>query len=128
MEVKLTAKEKTVIFAAVFGSIAAGFMNGLLGAGGGIILTFVLSYIFGGTGISRNGLISAMAAILPISLFSLMTYGFGEYFEPGFLLSVAVPSALGGISGAFVGARIKSVWLVRIFAVLVIYSGVRMLI
>lgn len=129
MDIRLTAREKSVIAAAILGSIAAGFMNGLLGAGGGIILTFVFSYIFSGrAGVSRSGLVCAMAAILPISVFSLTTYGNIMYFEPGFLLSVIVPSALGGIAGAFVGARIRPVWLVRLFAVLVIYSGVRMLI
>lgn len=108
--------------------VCAGFLNGLLGAGGGILIVFALSRLFGGESEEqRNLYANALCVMLPISAFSCLRYaltgnlqitGFGVY---------ALPAIVGGILGAFLLGRMSSVPLKRIFSVVVIYSGILMI-
>ena len=53
----------------VIGGLTAGFVNGLLGTGGGIIIIFILGKI-NEYNDSKDNFATAIAAILPISLVS----------------------------------------------------------
>lgn len=89
------------------------------------MLTYLFAFLFSRGENSKDSMVSAMTAILPISVFSLMTYGTGEIFTSDIFLNIALPAAIGGILGAFVGNKLRVEILRRIFAVLVIYSGVK---
>lgn len=110
------------------GGLFGGVANGLLGAGGGIIMTFVLESVMGEDEMPRRDIFAnVIAATLPISMFSTIIYGlrgdlqterFGEY---------VIPAIIGGLAGAYLLAKINTVLLKRIFAILVIWSGIYMI-
>ena len=54
----------------ILGGLAAGAMNGLLGAGGGVILVFLLRAALGPKTESRDVYASALITTLPVTLIS----------------------------------------------------------
>lgn len=102
---------------------AAGVVNGIFGAGGGMILVPLLSKWAGLD--YKAALATSVAVILPVSVSSALVYIFGH----GFDFTVALPYAFGGLIGGFIGGRVfKNVsakWMRRIFALFVIYGGVK---
>ena len=106
-------------------SFAAGCVNGLLGTGGGILLTYMFSYLCIGN--VKDSLASAMAVILPVSAVSLFTYEGGYFSGALHFFATAVPAALGGIAGAVLSDKVSADLLNKIFAILVIYAGVTMI-
>ena len=109
-------------------SLAGGAVNGLLGTGGGIIFAYLFKYLesreMSETGSAFS---SAMAVVLPISLVSLTTYESFKSFDIPFLLKLALPSAAGGLIGAYLSTKVTPVFLERLFAILVIYAGIKMI-
>ena len=120
-------KTKDIKTAAVdfgIGSII-GFINGIFGAGGGMIaVPFLIKKGFEQKDAQRN----AIAVILPISVISVLLYI--QKKKVG--LFDAVPYLPTGIIGAFVGtcllSKISPKLLKGIFGGFMIYAGVRLLI
>lgn len=110
---------------------SAGLLNGLLGAGGGIVMTFALEYMIKHGGLQmeeRDIFANVIAATLPISVMSALIYGVrGNIDLSGFSVFV-LPAVVGGLVGAFFLSKISVVFLKRIFALLVIWSGIYMII
>ncbi len=107
---------------------AAGFINGLLGAGGGVILVFVLMAALGHGADGRDVYANALAVTLPVTLFSVWRYASaGTLFTEGFSRMV-IPALLGGAFGAYLLDRIDTEWTKKIFAVIILISGVSMLV
>jgi len=125
--------EKTKIFGANLFYILplaflSGMTNGVLGAGGGIILVFMLAHLLKNR---EEGAKEAFAvscvAVLAFSTVSCLSYtGKGTF---GFLDAAPylLPALIGGLIGALVLHRINTIWLKKIFAVLLIYGGIRMI-
>lgn len=104
-----------------------GLMNGLLGAGGGIVITFYLRRALGG-GERNDVFANALATMLPMSLVSLGYYLIGGYVRVDVSVLQMLPSAiLGGGIGAFLLGRVKFRLLSVVFSLLVILSGLFML-
>ena len=107
---------------AVTGALA-GVINGLFGAGGGMLLVPLFSS-WAKLGYKQS-LATSVAVILPVSLCSALVY----IFAHGFSLLSAIPYAAGGLLGGILGGRLfKNVpdkWIRRIFALFVIYGGVK---
>lgn len=103
---------------------AAGLLNGLFGAGGGMVVVPML----GKDGLpAERAHATSIAVILPLSIASSVLY-----LSLGHLnLGQALPYIPLGLAGAWLGGlllpRIKTVWLHRIFGVVVLYSAVRLL-
>lgn len=110
--------------AAVCGGIA-GIANGLLGAGGGMLLIPLLRAFH--LTKERELFATAIAVMLPISLVSFLVYllhgsvNFGQ----------ALPYCIGGLAGGLLGGlfyqKIPTVWLHRALGVLILWGGVRLL-
>lgn len=99
----------------------AGAVNGLLGAGGGMILVPILSVM----GMEQEEIFSTSVAIIfPICFVSLL-------FSQPVGLPMALPYLLGGMIGGALafrfGKKIPVKWLHRIFGILVLYGGIRYL-
>lgn len=112
----------------VFAGAAAGFISGLLGAGGGIVLIFALGAIMrNGDGCARDHFATSLFAVTVFSMVSAAMYQENGQLIPDRAAVYLLPAAAGGILGAFLLDKIDTRWLKRIFAVLVIFAGLNML-
>lgn len=108
--------------------VAAGLANGLLGAGGGIIITFAFAKLLGNhEDAGRDIFANVVAAMLPMTAISAIIYALGGKFDIKESAPFLLPAVIGGIIGALLLGKINTKWLKRIFAVLVIFSGARMI-
>ena len=109
---------------AVFG-LAAGFANGLLGAGGGIIIVFGLSPLlsFSESG-KRDVFANALAIMLPVSIVSVISYILKGRLDTNAFGVYALPAIVGGFFGAVLLDRLKLPLIKKLFALLIIWSGV----
>jgi uncharacterized membrane protein YfcA len=111
------------------GGLAAGLMNGLLGAGGGIVAVFVLGRLLRGNGIdSRDLFANALASMLPVTAVSLVSYALQGTVTLRGAEVLIIPAILGGVGGAFLLDRLKVETVQRIFTLLMIFSGIIMLV
>ena len=123
----------------VLSGFAAGVINGLLGAAGGLLLIALLPRLplprflslqtpDTDTWDRRDVLACVLCVMLPISAVSA-----GLYWQRGVavdtqtLTAMLVPAALGGLVGALLLDRLPKEALRKIFALVVVFSGVRML-
>lgn len=113
---------------AIIGALS-GIINGLLGAGGGIIIAFYLSRILTSEQKQENGVFAnTLATMLPISAVSFSMYLFRGYFKPEASLLYLLPIAIaGGFAGAFLLTKLKTKAVKIIFAFLVTISGLLMI-
>lgn len=105
--------------------IAAGCVNGLFGGGGGMVLVPLLTRWCHVE--EKRAFANCVAVIFPFCVLSAGIY----LFRTELPLMTALPYLLGGLSGGFVGGKlfpnVPSVWLRRIFAVFLLYGGMRYL-
>lgn len=103
----------------------AGIINGLLGAGGGIIITYFLHKVLNNNKEMQNKIFAnAVATMLPISIVSLFLYFKREYIALDKGLLSKIPAAIiGGLLGAFLLTKIKFKIVKLLFAILVTISG-----
>ena len=114
----------------------AGFINGLLGTGGGILLVLALrAYVRRRTGASdtsieaqRDVFATALSVMVPISVFSTILYArAGSLALDGFAPMI-LPSVVGGLLGALLLDKLRLDWLKRLFSLLLLVSGVLMIV
>lgn len=103
----------------------AGAVNGLLGAGGGMILVPLMSSF---STLDENKIFpTSVSIILPISIVSLL--GSPGLFDLDF--KIALPyllgSAAGGILCGLFGRKIPVKWLHRMLGILILWGGIRYL-
>ena len=107
----------------------AGLTNGLLGAGGGIVAVWALSASLGdGIEDRRDVFANALCVMLPISAVSCISYAIAGNLTVTGMGAYAIPAILGGITGGILLGKIKFSSLRRLFAALVIYSGIVLII
>jgi uncharacterized membrane protein YfcA len=108
----------------VLAGAAAGAINGLFGAGGGMILVPMLNA--GGEFTQEEVFSSSIVIIFPICIISLIVSVNGSL-----PWSDAWPFLLGGIPGGllagFFGRKIPTTWLHRFLGALILYGGIRYL-
>ena len=120
----MRAKSSKGIWYALAGA-AAGVVNGFFGGGGGMVLVPLLA---GKCGLDqRSAFATSVAVIAPLCALSA-----GIYWLRGDLdLAAALPYLAGGLAGGLIGGRVfqklSMVWLRRVFALLILYGGVRAL-
>ena len=108
---------------------AAGLLNGLLGAGGGIIIVFFLQLLYGKkVANGKSFFATAIAAMLPLSLFSVWRYARSGLLPTLPVAQLLLPSLLGGAVGALLLPLLPSAHLRRLFALVVLVSGVLLVI
>ena len=105
--------------------LGAGALNGLFGAGGGMVLVPLLSLL---TDLDEDQMFSTSVIILlPICIISLLFTRGWESFSFMQALPYLLGSAAGGILAALWGRKIPSLWLHRVLGILIIWGGVRYL-
>lgn len=106
-------------------SFLAGVVGGLFGTGGGILIVFLYSRIYKDTPDFDRKDIFAMTVLTVaiMSASSLFLYIKDGAVTSSDILPTLFPAAIGGLIGAFLLDKVKTVWLNRVFAVLIIYAG-----
>lgn len=101
----------------------AGVANGLFGSGGGLFL--VPLFIKWTAMEEKKAFATSVAVIFPLSVVSLVVFA----LKGGLDLSVAWPYVLGGTAGGLLSGvlfkKLSTVWLHRLFGVLLIWGGVK---
>ena len=115
---------KYYIGAAVSGA-GAGALNGLLGAGGGMVLVPLMGTL---TDLEEQKLFSTSVAILfPVCIVSLLFADGWDSFSIWEALPYLLGSLLGGIGAALWGRHIPVIWLHRVLGCLILWGGIRYL-
>lgn len=116
---------KSVLISIIAG-LFIGFVNGFLGAGGGMLLVPVLTLLLHFN--SKVAHSTAVFVIAPISLISGITYIIKGVVDWKILLPVAIGTLIGGVVGTFLLKKLKSDIINIIFWCVMIFSGVWMLV
>ena len=118
---RLEKKAKKTFMSLLYGA-AAGFVNGLLGAGGGMLVVPALTM----SGLNRKKAhANSVAVIMPLSLLSASMYLLSGSVK---LTDAApyIPSCLlGAAAGSLLLGKFPDKWLKRIFAGFMIWAGIR---
>ena len=102
--------------------LAAGSVNGLFGAGGGMVLVPLLTK----TGLNQEQIFpSSVVIILPICIISLLLSGSPIPWATA--LPYLLGSAIGGIGAGLWGKKIPVLWLHRALGLLILWGGIRYL-
>lgn len=109
----------------IFCGLGAGAVNGLFGAGGGMVLVPLLTRF---TELDEDEVFPAsISIILPICLVSLGVSALRAPLPVSRALPYLFGSAIGGILAGLIGKRIPTLWLHRILGVFILWGGVRYL-
>ena len=120
----MSEHKKSPLRAALAGG-AAGLVNGFFGGGGGMVLVPLLA---GWCGLGqRKAFATSVAVILPLCALSSAVY----FLRGGLDFQLALPYLIGGLIGGFAGGRLfrrlNMDWLRRVFALFILYGGVKAL-
>lgn len=118
-------KNVIINFTAVVLSVIAGLINGIVGAGSGIVFMLIARILFGG-GDPKQIYSFSIMCVIPVSLISLLMYP-PDLFPPSAIASIVPCGVVGGILGAVIKDKLRAVWLNLIFAALTVYSGFSMI-
>ena len=117
-------KFRNAFWLAVIGA-AAGAVNGLFGAGGGMILVPLLSR-YGGLE-EQEVFPASVSIILPICLVSLSTSLLYNKSIPDGTIWYLLGSAGGGLIAGLWGNKIPTLWLHRLLGIFILWGGIRYL-
>jgi hypothetical protein len=116
-------KQKTVKYA--ISGVLTGAVNGLFGAGGGMVLVPLLTRWCRME--DKAAFASALAVVFPICLVSLVVYGQHGAID----WQLALPYLLGGLGGGLLGGllfrRVSATALRNAFALILLGGGIRLL-
>lgn len=107
---------------AALGGVAVGLLNGLLGAGGGMVMVPLME-LWGVGGKKSHA--TSLAVIVPLSAISAAVYLWRGWFVPGDALPFLLPGLLGAVAGGLLLNKVKVKWLKVAFGLLLIWGGVK---
>lgn len=113
------------LLAMVLAGAGAGVVNGLFGAGGGMVLVPLLSLL---THLDDKEIFGAsIAIILPICIVSLTATAITGDIAWRQSLPYLIGSAAGGFAAGKLGRKIPAKWLHRGLGILILWGGIRYL-
>lgn len=105
--------------------LITGFLNGLFGAGSGIVAVPLLKKL----GIeTRKAHATSIALIFPLSCISAYLYSRQNDFNYSWILILIPFGLLGAIIGSLFLKKISTFWLRKVFGIVLILSSLRMMI
>ena len=104
---------------------SAGAVNGLFGAGGGMVLVPLLGAIGGLE--EREIFPASISIILPMCLVTLLLSPGLEDFSWVSAIPYLLGSALGGLAAGLWGKHIPTRWLHKVLGALILWGGIRYL-
>ena len=119
-------QEYVSLWKCLLAGLAAGFVNGFFGAGGGMVLVPLLIWLVGLP--DKLAFSSAISIILPLCVVSLVIYARHDMLP----LSDALPYLLGGAGGGVLAGlwfqKVPAKWLHLALGALILLGGVRLLV
>lgn len=109
-----------------FIGISAGVLSGLFGVGGGILLVPMLIYFFKYSQHKAQG-ISLAVMLLPISVLAIWNYHSLHPINPYHVFLLSIGFVAGGAFGGRLALKLPQVQLKKIFSILLIIIGIKML-
>ena len=111
--------------------LAAGVLSGLVGVGGGIILVPALVYFLGYNQHQSQGT-SLGVLMFPVTILAFIAYYrdsliTGAPIEIKVILIIAGGFVIGGLLGSALAIRIDQGMLRKLFAIILFYTGIKML-
>lgn len=123
MVVNLTKKK--INFKALLLGVAVGLVNGVFGAGGGMLAVPILK----SNGLNQKSAhANAVAVILPITVISAILYLIKGNVALSDSFSFIPTGLIGSVIATFMLQKFSNKLLQKIFAVFMIYAGIRLLI
>ena len=119
----LSDKNKQKTYSIITG-IIAGFINGLFGGGGGMIVVPLLIWLLKYE--EQKAHATAILIILPLSILSGLLYATFGNVKLNVLLPSGIGVIVGGIVGSFLLKKLSAKWLTIIFSIAMLAAGVRM--
>jgi uncharacterized membrane protein YfcA len=117
--------QKTHCLGSLLAGLGAGAVNGLFGAGGGMVLVPLLTLL---TPMEDSAIFpSSISIILPIRLVSLVVTAITTGIAWQQAIPYLVGSAAGGVLAGIWGKNIPVKWLHRGLGVLILWGGIRYL-
>ena len=104
--------------------LGVGFINGMLGAGGGILLIYGLQKLCKRVADKRSVFATAIAVILPLSVLTAIQYFRRGSLELNAFAPLILPAVAGGVLGGLLLRRLSPRFLSRLFAAVVLISGI----
>lgn len=117
-----SAKRK---IAMCFVSLFIGAINGLFGAGGGMLAVPCLTYVWGLDEKSAHA--TAIAVILPLCLVSSVVYALKGNYESSVILPTVIGVTIGGIAGALLLKKMSANAVSFLFYALMTFAGFKMI-
>lgn len=109
----------------ILAGISAGAVNGLFGAGGGMVLVPLLGLL---TNLEDREVFPASVSIIaPVCIVSLLISWQPDVTPWDIALPYLLASAAGGIAAGFLAKKIPTLWLHRLLGVLILWGGFRYL-
>lgn len=112
-------------FGLILSGFCAGAVNGLFGAGGGMVLVPLLA-IWASI---RDAEVfpTSLSIMLPVCTVSLGLYAVNNAIPWATALPYLIGSGLGGILAGIFGGRIRAKWLHRTLGIFILWGGIRYL-
>ena len=104
---------------------AAGAVNGLFGAGGGMILVPLLTVLRCFS--EKNIFPASISILLPICVVSITVGALHGQLALTAALPYLIGGAIGGIIAGKLSKKIPTVWLHRLLGILILWGGIRYL-
>ena len=103
-------------------AIFTGIINSTIGAGGGMISVPAMKKY----GLDqKKAQATTLSVILPLTLISALIYAFNGFYSPADALKYIPFGFLGAVIGVKITEKIKNQFLIKTFALFMIWSGVR---
>lgn len=122
---KSLLKERKTRLLAIISGIAIGAVNGLFGAGGGMLVVPVLTYLFGLN--VKKSHATAIMIILPLCAVSAVVYGLKGSYDYSIFPATVIGVVAGGILGALALKKANNVFIRFLFYGLMMLAGFKMI-
>lgn len=120
---KKSERVKSKVILAFMG-VLIGAINGIFGAGGGMLAVPVLTHFASLD--AKKAHATAIAVMLPLSVLSAVTYLLTGSFEEGVILPTVIGVVIGGIIGAAALKKASGDFLNFLFYGVMLLAGIRM--
>ena len=129
MKIQPETKSVVTLLLASLGAAFAGFINGFLGAGGGIILLWLFTKTNPdkSPAAARDNFASVVAGVLPLCIVSAINYSAAGSTAAAQAVPFMIPAAAGGYIGGMLTDKLNTGVLKGIFSVILICAGGNMI-